>query len=226
MTRTAAAMIAVVLALVATAPASARQESPVAPLAPADVLLTSDPAIAAALDRIAARSPLWREAVADVGLRGRRVLLLTPDQVVVADDGQSDPSSVDAFDATSLAEVSPVVRDGAAVDAVLVVVNVPLLAGLHESLGTGQGEFEADLERVLIHEVYGHAVPYLQAGDTSGRCADPGRGRDPLDACSVRRENAVREEAGLGLRRDYALGGLVVMERLARVSALSAGGGR
>jgi hypothetical protein len=204
------------LALAMAAPAEARQAAPVPAGGAPAVLLTSDAAIEAALDRIASRSGLWRAALADVAVRGRRVFVLTPDQVVVSDGAGPATQS---FDASSLAEVSPVVRAGAAVDAVLVVVNVALLADLHHGLGTSERDFEQDLERVLIHEVYGHAIPYLQAGDTSGRCADPERGHDPEDACSVRRENEVRAEAGLGRRREYALGGLVVMERLARASA-------
>ncbi len=222
MTRTTARSIALVAALVA-APA-AGQEGPAAGSGP--VLLASNPRIAAALDRIAGRSRLWREALVDVARRGRQALILTPDQVVVSDAADGGRRAVDAFDATSLGEVSPVIRDGAAVDVVLVVVNVGLLSDLHDRLGTTTAEFEADLERVLIHEVYGHAIPYLQTGDTSGRCPDPERGQAAGDACSVRRENAVRAEAGLGERRDYAMGGLVVMERLARSSTLSVTGSR
>ena len=68
----------------------------------------------------------------------------------------------------------------------------------------------ADLDRILVHEVYGHAFPYLQAGDESGRCPDPAAGERPQDACSIRRENAVRAELGLGRRTDYGLLSLIV----------------
>jgi hypothetical protein len=95
---------------------------------------------------------------------------------------------------------------------------------MHEGLGSSRADFEADLERVVIHEVYGHAVPYLLAGKASGRCADPARGERALDACSVRRENAVRAEAGLGERTDYTFGGLLLMDRLRRNAALAHGG--
>lgn len=215
--------IALVLAalFVAALPASGQDLAPVP--GSMGVLLTSNPVLAAAAERIAERSPLWREALADAASRRRTALLLTPDQVVVKTT-QAGPT--ESFDATSLAEASPVIRDGAAIDVVLVVVNVELLETTHARLGTARTEFEADLERVLIHEVYGHAIPYLHRGDTSGRCADPERGQDPLRSCSVRRENDVRAEAGLGLRTDYATGGLAVMERLRRSSTIAHGAGR
>jgi hypothetical protein len=152
----------------------------------------------------------------------RHTLLLTPDQVVVSETPAA--GNTDAFDASTLAEVSPVLTEGGRVDVVLVVINVDLLANMHARLGSSRADFEADLERVVIHEVYGHAVPYLLAGKASGRCADPARGERALDACSVRRENAVRAEAGLGERTDYTFGGLLLMDRLRRNAALAHGG--
>jgi len=182
-------------------------------------LLTTSSELRAAADRIAARSTLWRDAMRSLSSLGRHTLLLTPDQVVVSEAPASE--TTDAFDASTLAEVSPVLTDGARVDVVLVVVNVDLLASMHERLGSSRADFETDLERVLIHEVYGHAVPYLLAGSAAGRCADPAKGERAVDACSVRRENAVRAEAGLGERTDYTFGGLILMDRLRRSSVLA-----
>jgi hypothetical protein len=71
-------------------------------------------------------------------------------------------------------------------------------------------DFEADLDRILVHEIYGHAVPYLLAGDLSGRCPDPGPNEPARDACSIRRENAVRVELGLGRRGDHGLSSLAL----------------
>jgi hypothetical protein len=53
--------------------------------------------------------------------------------------------------------------------------------------------------------VYGHAAPYLLSGSERGRCPDPVDGQFADEACSIRRENAVRAEAGLGYRSDYGL---------------------
>jgi hypothetical protein len=70
-----------------------------------------------------------------------------------------------------------------------------------------------DLDRILVHEIYGHAVPYLLAGDLSGRCADPQPQERAVDACSIQRENAVRAQLGLGRRVDYGLGDLNLSRR-------------
>jgi hypothetical protein len=191
--------------------------------ASSNAVLTTSAELSAAVDRIAARSALWRDAMKSLSDLGRQALLLTPDQVVVRESPAA--RTTDAFDATTLAEVSPVVSPDASIDVVMVVVNVDLLSSMHRRLGSSRADFEADLERVLIHEVYGHAVPYLLAGSASGRCADPARGQPAMDACSVQRENAVRAEAGLGERTDYTFGGLVLMDRLRRNSALAHGKG-
>jgi hypothetical protein len=116
----------------------------------------------------------------------------------------------DAFDPTSLGEASPLVMSGSSVQTVVVVINVELLRRTYASTGAPTEDFDADLERVLIHEVYGHAVPYLLAGTLAGRCADPNQGERARDACSIRRENVVRAEAGLGRRTSYGLGGLSI----------------
>jgi len=76
--------------------------------------------------------------------------------------------------------------------------------------GSPARDYTGDLERILIHEIYGHAVPWLLAGHVRGRCADPVEGEDPASACSMVRENAVRVEAGFGRRADYALSGLAL----------------
>jgi hypothetical protein len=177
-------------------------------VAPDEPLLTTSVTLRAGLDRIASGSPLWREAIAAVRRSGRRALVLTPAQVVVAK--ASNSSETTSFDPRQLAEVFPVVRDGVRVDSVLVVVNLPLIEDMHQRNRSLPIESDADLDRILIHEVYGHALPYLLAGDVSGRCPDPEPKQRASDACSIRRENAVRAELGLGRRLDYGLAGLLL----------------
>jgi hypothetical protein len=99
------------------------------------------------------------------------------------------------------------------VDEVLVVVNLHLIERLHRRTGSLPAEMNLDLDRILVHEVYGHAVPYLLAGDLSGRCADPLPGQSAADACAIRRENAVRAELGLGRRTDYGMSDLLLARR-------------
>ena len=181
---------------------------PVAPpVADRTPLLTNNRALQASIDRIAARSALWRQGVAAASRLGRRAVLLTPDQVVVADTAQGRTRP---FDPTLLAEAAPMPGEHGRVEAVLVVINLPLLREMHDRRMSLPVDVDADLDRVIVHEVYGHAVPYLLAGDLSGRCADPRPGERALDACAIQRENAVRAELGLGRRLDYGLSGLAI----------------
>jgi hypothetical protein len=169
-------------------------------------VVTAHEAFRGSLERIARSSALWRDALDTIHKSGRRVIVVTPDQVQVAGGGEQGRG--DHFDESLLAEVAPVVRTGTRVDAVVVVVNVALLEEQHRQRRLLPIEFNMDLDRILIHEIYGHAIPYLLAGDLSGRCPDPQPGERAVDACSIKRENAVRAELGLGRRVDYGLHGL------------------
>jgi hypothetical protein len=166
-------------------------------------LLTTSPVLLASLERISNRSPLWRQAIDAIRSTGRRALLVTPADRLVR-DRQAEPFC-DLVASGGLAEVLPVARGESQVPLVIVIVNLPLVREIHDAKLSVQRDFEADVDRILIHEVYGHAIPYLLAGDLSGRCADPKRGERPSDACSIRRENAVRKEVGLGQRSDDGL---------------------
>jgi hypothetical protein len=162
------------------------------------------------LARIQSRSPLWREALDELRRSRRSAHVLTPDQVVVDSASGREPGS--AFEAV-LAEAAPVLRADSQVNVVLVVVNLDLIEQLHRRTGSLPAEMHADLDRIIVHEVYGHAMPYLLAGDLSGRCADPLPGQPAYDACAIRRENAVRAELGLGRRMDYGLSDLYLARR-------------
>ncbi|MCC7179310.1 MAG: hypothetical protein IT177_13085 [Acidobacteria bacterium] len=176
-------------------------------------LQATHPTLRARLDRIAAGSALWREAVEAAGKLGRRVIVLTPDQV--------HPSAVEGrakagIDSGLLAEAMPIAHDGVRINAVVVVVNLPLIADVHARMGSLPGEHDADLDRILIHEVYGHALPYLLSGTLAGRCADPAEGERASQACAIQRENAVRGELGLGRRVDAGLQGLSLARATSR----------
>jgi hypothetical protein len=131
---------------------------------------------------------------------GRHALVVTPSDLVTTNGARRN-----AFNDDGLAEAIPVLGAGSQITAVVVVVNLRLLQGVHDGRLSVRRDFEADLDRILVHEVYGHAVPYLLAGDVSGRCPDPGPRENASDACSIRRENAVRAELGLGSRADRGL---------------------
>jgi hypothetical protein len=168
----------------------------------------SHPAIQASLDRISNGSRLWRHALRALETTGRQAAIVTSDQVLVADASHSRTRR--PFDATVLAEATPVAGADERVDAVIVVVNLALLEDSHRARGSHPWELHDDLDRILIHEVYGHALPYLLVGDLSGRCADPQGDQLPEQSCAIQRENAVRAELGLGRRRDAGLDGLAL----------------
>lgn len=197
----------VVLGLAAASETTTGQGTVPAPPAGASggALQASHPTVRARLDQIAAGSAMWRQAVDAVERLGRRILVLTPDQVRVA---QVPGGPAERFDPTLLAEAVPVAHDGPRVDEVVVVVNLPLIADVHARLGSLPGEHDADLDRILVHEVYGHALPILLAGSLAGRCADPAPGQRASEACAIQRENEVRTELRLGRRVDAGLGGL------------------
>ena len=172
---------------------------------------TTNPTFQASIDRIAKGSVLWRQAIDAIQLTGRRAILVTPDQVRVA-AARAD-RRFDRFDETVIAEVAPVLSEGNAIDVVLIVINLALLEDQHRERRLLPIEFDLDLDRILIHEIYGHAMPYLLAGNLAGRCADPQPRERPVDACSIQRENAVRAELGLGRRTEYGLDGLNLSRR-------------
>jgi len=211
MSRTTALVLAALVSTMASSVVQG-QSSPPADSAPASPtsLVAVNRTLQASLDRIGARSALWREAADAARQNGRQAVILTPDQVVVAD---SAGRRVRAFDPGVLAEVAPVPRPDSEVRVVLVVVNLPLLEALHDRQRSLPGEFHADLDRIIVHEVYGHAMPYLLAGDLTGRCPDPQPGQRASDACAIQRENAVRAELGLGRRNDYSLQSLWLARR-------------
>lgn len=196
---------------VATVGTAASQQSvsaaSVAILTPGPPFLTTKTRILASLERIAKRSQLWRSEIDALRSTGRRVVVVTPDEVVFVNRKPVD--FYRPFDEGVLAEVSPVLSGGA-IRTVVVVVNLALLDRAHDSLNSLPAERDVDLDRILVHEVYGHAFPYLRAGDVSGRCADPAPGERAVTACSIVRENAVREELGFERRTDYGLNGLLL----------------
>jgi hypothetical protein len=160
-------------------------------------LVTTNRDLQASLERISRGSALWREAMVAIGKTGRHALVVTPADVVMRD---SEGRRI--VDSDVLAEAIPIVNEDSEISAVVIVVNLRLVRKVHDARMSVPRDFEADLDRILVHEVYGHAVPYLLAGDISGRCADPGKEKSASDACSIRRENAVRAQLGLGRRED------------------------
>jgi hypothetical protein len=172
-------------------------------------VITNNPTLQQSLNRLFTHSAAWRAAVREVERLGRKAVVVTPKNVRVKDPANGE---VRPFDADVLAEVQPLAENETRVDAVVVVVNIDLLQRMQGQLTTTR-DFEDDLDRVLAHEVYGHAIPYLLAGDLAGKCADPERGQRATEACAIKRENEIRAELRLGERRDSGLNGLTLARR-------------
>jgi len=165
-------------------------------------LLTTNRTLQASLKRISQGSRLWREAVEAVRRTGRHVLVVTPGDVTMAGSEGRDRHGLAPG---VLAEAIPAIGEDSEVRLVVIVVNLRLVQDIHNARLSAPRDVEADLDRILVHEVYGHALPYLLAGDTSGQCPDPRDGESASEACSIRRENAVRAELGLGRREDSGI---------------------
>lgn len=175
------------------------------------VIQTNHRLLHARLEAIYRRSPLWRQALDQLRASRRQVLVVTPEQVIVKDSVEA--AGGERFDPTVIAAVAPIPGPDNRLDVVLVVVNLPLLQSLYLQSAASPSGLHGDIDRILIHEVYGHAIPYLLAGDLSGRCSDPEPGERAADACSVQRENAVRDELRLGRRASYGLHDLAVVRQ-------------
>lgn len=190
---------------VATTPV--RADIPTKPLTGA--VVTNSPILQSSLNRLFVKSESWRRDVKAVEAAGRKAVVVTPKHILVKDPKSGKER---AFDDDVIAEVQPLAEHETRVDAVVVVINVALLERMQGTFAT-PGDFEDDLDRIIAHEVYGHAIPYLLAGDLSGKCADPVKGQRAEDACAIKRENQIRSELKLGNRSDYGLSGLALARR-------------
>jgi hypothetical protein len=192
-TLTAGFVLAVTILIVAPLSVSAQDNSESA-------IQAWHPVLAASVERLAAQSTSWREAMKAVTATGRRAVLITPDKF----DG--------VFEADTLAQAEPIVIDQSRVDVMLVVVNLELLQKL-SGLQMTAVDFEDDVDRILAHEVYGHAVPVLLAGTLAAKCADPAAGQSAIASCAVQRENVIRREMRLGQRIEYGRDSLAIAKR-------------
>jgi hypothetical protein len=173
-----------------------------------DTLSANHPILLASLSRIYAGSVTWREALRAVADTGRRIVVVTPDMVRLRDAAGTKERP---FDDDVLAEVYPVADHWSRVETVIVVVNLPLMDTLYSD--ATRFDLERDLDGIVAHEIYGHAVPYLLAGHLSGKCADPAPRQRAAESCAIKRENEIRRELRLGERRSSGLDALTLARR-------------
>lgn len=163
-------------------------------------VVASHSVLASSVQRLTSQSASWREAVNALASTGRRAFVITPDQIKTP------------IDAATLAQVFPIADEQSRVDTVLVVVNLELLKKL-SGLPVTAVDFEDDVDRVIAHEVYGHAIPFLLSGSLAGKCADPVAGQSAIASCVIQRENVIRREMRLGLRSEYGRESLAIARR-------------
>jgi len=163
-------------------------------------LVVSHPALAASVERLTAESRTFRDALAAVATTGRHTILTTPEKVDIP------------FDRTVLAQGYPIGDDDSRVETMVIVINLDLLQKL-SGLSMTAVDFEDDLDRIVAHEIYGHAVPVLLAGKLAGNCPDPAVGQSALTSCAVQRENVIRREMRLGQRLEYGRDSLALARR-------------
>jgi len=171
-------------------------------------LSANHPNLQASLARIYAGSVTWREALRAVADTGRRIVVVTPDKVRLRDAAGTKERP---FDDDVLAEVYPVADHWSRVETVIVVINLPLMDTLYSD--ATRFDLERDLDGIVAHEIYGHAIPYLLAGHLSGKCADPAPRQRATESCAIKRENEIRRELRLGERRSSGLDALTLARR-------------
>lgn len=179
-----------------------------------------DPLLSKRLAALEARSPTWRAALDTLRATGFEVLVARPEQV-----GERIPR-LSGYRATHLGEVIPLRKAGGVLRGAVVTVDVARLEKLADRVGLPRSVLEEDVDRILIHELYGHVVPLAVARRISGGCPDPAPGEPVLSSCAITRENRIRRELGLELRTAYDLRGLAIGRSLRRGAGRSGLAGR
>ncbi|MFW6078477.1 MAG: hypothetical protein ACODAE_02580 [Gemmatimonadota bacterium] len=169
-----------------------------------DAVEVLDADLAERIESLSERSPTWRSAMAELRRGEFRVVVGDPAGV------RAGVEVLSRYRTRHFGEVIPL-RDGrGGVTGAVVVVDVERVRRLVERSGLPERVVDGDVERILIHELYGHVVPLARSRRLDGGCPDPGPGEPALSSCAIRRENRIRAELGLEMRVAYDLTGLVV----------------
>lgn len=184
-----------------------RTHVPPGPLAPAPPahdgnVRIVDPLLRERLTSLGRRSATWRAAMDSLRATGFEVVIAQPKQI------RAEVPGLEHYAAQHLGEVLPLRNPQGEMSGAVVTVDLPRLRGLWQRTGLPRSVLAADIDRILIHEVYGHVLPLAQTRRLSGGCPDPGPGEPASSSCAIRRENKIRAELGLERRTTYDLRGL------------------
>lgn len=218
--RLALGQLATVLALGGCAGTGAHARPALAPAAPrptpgaeatgqGGAVRVLDPYLAARLAALEARSPTLRAAMARLRAGRVELLLATAAQGarVVRHTAAAGLPAPERLLGAAITFHEP--RSGRVL-AVLVHVDVERAAAAARGLAalpavaSVQAALDRLVDEVLVHEVWGHAVPLALAGTVGAACPDPRPGERAEDACVTRRENVLRGELGWPRRATYA----------------------
>lgn len=170
----------------------------------ADIIEVTDTTLALRMGVLASQSSIWRAGLDTIRANGFRVLVATPEQVPGLVAG------METYRARHFGEVIPIRDRWGAIIGAVVTVDVPRLERLYRLTGLPDEMLDLDIDRILIHEIYGHVVPLSQTRTIPGGCPDPKPGAPAETSCAIRRENRIREELGLEPRVTYDLRGLSI----------------
>jgi hypothetical protein len=168
--------------------------------------------LAARIADLESRSPRFSTAMDRARTAQFRVVIGTPEQVMER-LGARRWLSLRSTDG-QLADFLIYLSDDEPTRIELIVIRVHLdrVLGAPSAmtvLGVGRGRaqrwVDATVDAALIHELWGHLAPIVDAGGPSGLCADPEVGQPPAQSCVMQRENAMRAELALAPRAEYRM---------------------
>ena len=211
----AAVLIVLASALGCTSAARPRPDvaEPAPPPAPIRIIGTvtiADDLLGRRMDALAERSASWRAGMDSIQAEGFHMVVAGPAAV------RQMVRGLENYAPEHLGEVVPLRDPTGAIAGAVVTIDLPRLERLWRRTGLPRSVFEADIDRILIHEVYGHVVPLAASRSIDGGCPDPRPGAPALSSCAIRRENVIRKELGIEPRLAYDLSGLAIGRYLDR----------
>lgn len=168
-----------------------------------DFLQALEPLFRERVLALAERSSTWRAALDTLETSDFRVVIGRPDQIRRRIPG------MEYYHASHLGEVIP--RRGPEGDysSAVIMIDLARLRAMWRLTGLPRTALLRDIDRILIHELYGHVVPLARTRELAGGCPDPGPREPARSSCAIVRENRVRAELGIEPRTAYDLSGLV-----------------
>jgi hypothetical protein len=160
-----------------------------------------DSYLAARLTGLEARSQRLHQAMDRIRSGGLPVYIGTPEQIA-AYHASTRVLGDRLTREERIAEMAAVLESAHSERFLFGVVRIDLARVAERRTGHA---YDAEVDAILIHEVWGHLVPVAENPVRSAMCRDPRPGEPVLDACAMRRENDLRRELGLAPRKTYPL---------------------